>query len=140
GWPENFCAETCDVEARRAHGHHLDSTASQAEGQGPDGILAHPVDRRIERGEYNTFRRVIPEGEIFYYLLAIFAGDVTAEAVLGGHDFIHCKSDSAARKFPISNFQIFRGSARFCQTSGYSPCIRARRGYLSREKYDRRLV
>src|SRR5208337_2777774 len=59
GGPENFGAEAGDVEARRACGHHLYGAAGQAEGHGPDGVLANPVDGEIERGEKHAFRLLV---------------------------------------------------------------------------------
>ena len=55
-WPEYFGAEARNIETRRAHRHHLDRAAGQAKRHRPDGILAHPVDGRVERGHDDVVR------------------------------------------------------------------------------------
>src|SRR5215469_11391724 len=53
---EDFGAETCDIEPRCGHRHHFDGTACKSETHWPDGVLARPIDHRIELGKYNAFR------------------------------------------------------------------------------------
>ena len=46
--PEHLHAEAADVEVRRAHRHHLDGAARQAERDRPDAVAARPLDQVLE--------------------------------------------------------------------------------------------
>src|ERR1700676_3075636 len=86
--PEHFGAKARDIEARRAHRHHFNGTAGEPERHRPDGILAHPVDGRIERGHDDAFEHAVSVDEFLDYLLAVFDVDVGTETELLRHSYI----------------------------------------------------
>src|SRR5215831_15042499 len=53
---EDFGAETGDIEPGSGHRHHLDRAACESETHRPNGVLARPVNYRVELGEDNAFR------------------------------------------------------------------------------------
>src|SRR5208282_5607655 len=65
GRAKHFGTEAGNIEPRRAHGHHLNGAAGQTKRHGPDGTLAHPVDRGVERGEHQSLGRGISEVEFW---------------------------------------------------------------------------
>src|SRR5580704_14532912 len=91
---KHFSSEAGDVEARRAHGHHFDRAARQAEGHRPNGVFAHPVDRVVHRGQHHTFGGGIPVSQVFDDAFAVFNGDVGAEVEVAAHNYILLASPS----------------------------------------------
>src|SRR6266404_7984529 len=92
--PEHFSAKARDIEARRAHRHHLNGAAGEAKRHRPDRILAHPVDGRIERGHDDAFWHTVSVDEFLDYLLAVFDVNVGAEAELLRHGYILTAEDA----------------------------------------------
>jgi len=82
---EHLGAEASDVETRGSHRHHFNRAASQAEGHGPNGTLAHPVDGGIERGQYHTFGRGIAERQVSDDLFAVFDFNIRTEIEFARH-------------------------------------------------------
>src|SRR5262249_17497364 len=65
--------------------HHLDRATCQAERHRPNGILAHPVDGLVYRGEHHTLRRGIAESQIPDDSLPVLGGDIRAKTARAGH-------------------------------------------------------
>src|SRR5215469_11444495 len=59
---KHFGTKAGNVETRRAHRHHFDSAAGQAEGHWPNGVLAHPVHDIVERSEDDAFMLLLAKG------------------------------------------------------------------------------
>src|SRR5262249_19033292 len=89
GWTENFSAEAGDVEARRAHRHHLDRAAGQAKAHRPNRTLAEPVDGRVHRGEHDSLRRVVAVSQLFDDALSVLSRHVGSEADVVSHDYYY---------------------------------------------------
>src|SRR5229473_45355 len=92
--PEHFGAEARDIETRRTHRHHFNCATGEAKRHRPDGILAHPVDGRIERGHDNAFGHAVSVDEFLDYLLAVFDVNVGAETELLRHGYILTAEDA----------------------------------------------
>src|ERR1700694_3689798 len=96
--PEHFGSEARDIEARCAHRHHFDRTAGEAKRHRPDGILAHPVDGRIERSHDDAFRHSVSVDEFLDYFLSVFDDNVGAETELLRHEYILTAGRRARRE------------------------------------------
>jgi hypothetical protein len=94
GWAEDLGSEARDIETRRAHRHHFDGAAGEAERHRPDGIFAHPVDGRVERRHDDAFGDAVSIDKFFDYFLAVFDVDVGAETEFWGHGYILTADDA----------------------------------------------
>src|SRR5260370_21443219 len=85
---KHFGAEARDIETRRAHRHHFNGTTGQPKRHGPNRILAHPVDGRVECGHDDALGHPVSVNQFLDYFLAVFDINVGAETELWGHGYI----------------------------------------------------
>src|SRR5207248_8915705 len=84
---EGAGAEAIEVETASADGHHLDGAAGEAEGHGPEGVFAGPVDGEVEAGDDEAFFETVFDpghGEAAFRVLYYYREERRSQAGGGG--------------------------------------------------------